>query len=320
MIWRGDEREMFGFDRWERAKRQEGKSAGCRPFEPSRRAADWQTEGKYIQIGGRPLSSPPVLLYIAQPTTWANATTPFSLASAVVFWFRSSCRLSSLSTGANSCASSTTCLAGKAEAIIQASTRTLTDCHASMSHQNIPNRQNTPQNPTITSLCAISSPSQSTQHPSPPLSLPRIIPRHNTIHTILIVLLITPSLLLISQSDPCFLISSFEWDSVVFVVWWGEREVGLRAGEGCCGRDGLAWCRVIWVRGRLTEVCSVCDPCCRMSRSEFEREGSLRRTNSETEERSDGHVLPMMSIVGRSRDSNHGTSKQRGKSKPCSSL
>jgi hypothetical protein len=170
------------------------------------------------------------------------------------------------------------------------------------------------------SSCKISFSSHSTQHPSPPLSLPRIIPRHNTIHTILIILLVTPSLLLISQRDPRFLISSFEWDSVVFVVWWGEREVGLRAGEGCCGRDGLAWCRVIWVRGRLTEVCSVCDPCCRMSRSAFEREGSLRRTNSETEERSDGHVLPMMSIVGRSRDSNHGTSKQRGKSKPCSSL
>jgi hypothetical protein len=48
--------------------------------------------------------------------------------------------------------------------------------------------------------------------------------------------------------------------------------------------------------------------------------GEVKRTDSKTEERSDGHVLPMMSVIGGSRDSDHCASKQRRKSKPCSSL
>lgn len=44
------------------------------------------------------------------------------------------------------------------------------------------------------------------------------------------------------------------------------------------------------------------------------------RTDTQTEQRSNSNVLPMMSIIGGSRDRNHRTSQQRGKGEPRAGL
>ena len=61
-------------------------------------------------------------------------------------------------------------------------------------------------------------------------TLSRIVPRHDTVHAVLIILILVA--MFFGQSNALLLVTSLERDTVVFVVGWSKREMGLRGSEG----------------------------------------------------------------------------------------